>query len=105
VCVCVTPTRCAAWPLASFVPPEYQMKGQIMESGQEGLKLSGTNQFPVYARCSCTGWKHKYVKENTQVLVDASMGIGTEIKLRNVSLCARLEIRMQEKITTQRSVM
>jgi hypothetical protein len=80
------------------------MKGKIMESGQEGLKLSGTYQFPVYARCLCTGWKHKYVKENTQVLVDASMDIGTEIKLRNVGICASLETRMQEKIMTQRSV-
>jgi hypothetical protein len=47
----------------------------------------------------------KYVKEDTQVLVDASMGIDTEIKLRNLSICSCFETRMQEKLTTQRSVM
>jgi hypothetical protein len=72
------------WPLVCFVPPEYQIKGQIVGSDQECLKLNGTYQVLVYAWYSCAEWKHKYVKENTQVLVDASMGIGTEIKLRNV---------------------
>ena len=68
-------TETLPWPLVCFVPPEYQMKGQLVESDQAGLKLNCTYQVLVYARCSCTGWKHTYVKENTQVLVDSSMGI------------------------------
>jgi hypothetical protein len=81
-----------------FVPPEYQMKWQLVESDQECLKLNGTYQVLVYAQCSGAGWKHKYVRKNTQILVDASRGIGTEIKLRNVSICSRLETRRQEKL-------
>jgi hypothetical protein len=69
-------TETVLWPLVCFVPPEYQMKGQLVESDQAALKLNVTYQVVVYARCLCTAWKHKYVKENTQDLVDASMDIG-----------------------------
>ena len=37
------------WPLVCFVPPEYQIKGQIVGSDQECLKLNGTYQVLVYA--------------------------------------------------------
>ena len=72
----VSLTETVLWPLVCFVPPGYQMKGQLVESDQEGLKLNGTYQVLVYARCACIGWKHKNVKKNIKVLVDASMGIG-----------------------------
>jgi hypothetical protein len=53
-----------------------------VQENQVGLKLNWTHQFLAYADdVNLLGIKHRYYKENTETLIDASKEVGLEINV------------------------
>jgi len=71
-----------------------------VQVNQNGLKLNGTYQFPVYAcYVNILGGSVHTTKENKQALVVASKEIGLEV---NADKTKSMVIRMQGEVTAVR---
>ena len=70
-----------------------------VQVNQEGLKLSGTNQFLLYADdVNILGGSIHSIKENTEALIVASKDTGLEVLIK-LYMWSCLKIRMQDEVT------
>jgi len=75
----------------------FQLSFRKVQVNQNGLKLNGTHQFPVYADyVNILGGSVHTIKENAQALVVASKEIGLEV---NADKTKSMVIRMQGEVT------
>ena len=76
-----------------------------VQVNQDGSKLNGTHQIPVYADdANILGGSLHTIREEAEALRVASKQIGLEVNADKTKYMACLEIRLQDDVTAQRMI-